>query len=167
MPRRAHVQAQYACVLDDDLTRRERSTTRWPVVPPHTSGCTHTSTSSLMRALDPRAPSLLPGWSIGHVLTHLARNADGMRNMIEGAVLGEERLMYPSAEHRDADIEAGSSRTATELVDDVRRCAWALESAWSPPRRPVVGRRRDLTHRPLPDQHGPVAAMARGRGPPR
>ena len=25
-----------------------------------------------------RSPFLLPGWSVGHVLTHLARNADGM-----------------------------------------------------------------------------------------
>lgn len=82
-------------------------------------------------ALDPGEPSLLPGWSIGHVLTHLARNADALRSMIEGAVLGEERLMYSSPAHRDADIEAGSSRAADELVDDVRRCAWALESAWS------------------------------------
>ena len=32
-----------------------------------------------------RRPSLLPGWTVGHVLTHLARNADGVRGMIEGA----------------------------------------------------------------------------------
>lgn len=27
-------------------------------------------------AADMRGPSLLPGWSVGHVLTHVARNAD-------------------------------------------------------------------------------------------
>ncbi|MEV7393377.1 maleylpyruvate isomerase N-terminal domain-containing protein, partial [Streptomyces sp. NPDC091215] len=31
---------------------------------------------------DVRAPSLLPGWSRGHVLTHVARNADGGRNLL-------------------------------------------------------------------------------------
>ena len=29
---------------------------------------------------DVRAPSLLPGWSRGHVITHVARNADGLPN---------------------------------------------------------------------------------------
>ena len=29
-----------------------------------------------------REPSLLPGWSRGHVLTHLARNADAMVNLL-------------------------------------------------------------------------------------
>ena len=27
---------------------------------------------------DVRAPSLLPGWSVGHVLNHIARNADSV-----------------------------------------------------------------------------------------
>ena len=27
---------------------------------------------------DLRVPSMLPGWTRGHVLAHLARNADGM-----------------------------------------------------------------------------------------
>jgi maleylpyruvate isomerase len=27
---------------------------------------------------DVRAPSLLPGWTRGHVLSHIARNADGI-----------------------------------------------------------------------------------------
>ena len=29
--------------------------------------------------------SLLPDWTVGHVLTHLARNADAMAGMIEGS----------------------------------------------------------------------------------
>jgi hypothetical protein len=42
-----------------------------------------TATDSLVDGIgrltdaDARGPSLLPGWTRGHVLTHLARNADG------------------------------------------------------------------------------------------
>lgn len=82
-------------------------------------------------AVDPLAPSLLPGWTIGHVLTHLARNADGFRNMIEGAALGEVRSMYVSQEARDGDIEAGAARPLDALLNDVRTSAWALESSWA------------------------------------
>ena len=35
-----------------------------------------------------REPSLLPGWSRGHLLTHLARNADGLRNLLVWARTG-------------------------------------------------------------------------------
>lgn len=79
---------------------------------------------------DPAAPSRLPGWTVGHVLTHLARNADGMRAMAEGSAVGEARAMYPSAEARSAAIEAGAARGAAELVEDVRSAAAALGAAW-------------------------------------
>lgn len=64
-------------------------------------------------------PSLLPGWTRGHVFTHLARNADALRNLIHWARTGEETPMYPGREQRDADIEAGAGRTAAELRADV------------------------------------------------
>lgn len=80
---------------------------------------------------DPSMASLLPDWSIGHVLTHLARNADGFRTMIEGASNREVRPMYETALTRNADIEAGASRSLTAIVTDVRRSIWALESAWA------------------------------------
>ena len=66
-----------------------------------------------------REPSLLPGWSRGHVLTHLARNADAMVNLLTWARTGDETPMYPSREQRTADIEAGSGRSASDLVVDV------------------------------------------------
>ena len=78
-----------------------------------------------------RGLSRLPGWSRGHVLTHLARNADGIRNMVEGAIVGEERAMYPGgADRRAADIDAGAHRPASELVDDFTRASAALSDAW-------------------------------------
>ncbi|MGD9995293.1 MAG: maleylpyruvate isomerase N-terminal domain-containing protein [Ilumatobacteraceae bacterium] len=80
---------------------------------------------------DARRPSLLPGWSVGHVVTHLARNADSFVVVFAGAERGEVVPQYPSAEARNSDIEAGASRPAHELVDDLRRAIWRLESAWA------------------------------------
>jgi maleylpyruvate isomerase len=78
-----------------------------------------------------RGSSRLPGWSRGHVLTHLARNADGIRNMVEGAIVDEEREMYPGgAGKRAADIDAGADRSAGELVADFAATSAALADAW-------------------------------------
>jgi maleylpyruvate isomerase len=81
-----------------------------------------------------REPSLLPGWTRGHVLTHLARNADGLRNLLTWARTGIETPMYPSAQAREADIEAGAGRTAAELAADVVQsaAAFAAEAASMP-----------------------------------
>ena len=68
-----------------------------------------------------REPSLLPHWSRGHVLTHLARNADGLSNLLTWAQSGVETPQYPSAEDRDARIEEGSGRPAAEIVADLSR----------------------------------------------
>jgi maleylpyruvate isomerase len=57
-----------------------------------------------------RGPSLLPGWSRGHVVTHLARNADALVNLLTWAKTGVEHPMYLSRADRDADIEEGSRR---------------------------------------------------------
>jgi len=54
-------------------------------------------------------PSRLPGWTRGHVLTHIARNADGLANLAHWARTGEETPMYPG-DSRDRDIEAGAGR---------------------------------------------------------
>jgi maleylpyruvate isomerase len=67
---------------------------------------------------DVRAPSLLPGWTRGHVISHLARNADALANVLHGAQLGEVRAQYPSDEERDAAIDAGAGRSAAELRED-------------------------------------------------
>ena len=76
-------------------------------------------------------PSLLPGWTVGHVLTHLARNADSHRLVLEAAARGEAAERYPGGrEQRRGDIEAGAGRPAAALVEDVRRSIWQLEAAW-------------------------------------
>jgi maleylpyruvate isomerase len=73
-----------------------------------------------------RDPSLLPGWSRGHVLTHVARSGDGLVNLLAWAETGVETPQYPSAEARAADIEAGAGRSADELVADVANSAKAF-----------------------------------------
>ena len=43
-----------------------------------------------------REPSRLPGWSRGHVVTHLARNADALNRFAVGVITGEPAPeMYP------------------------------------------------------------------------
>jgi maleylpyruvate isomerase len=77
---------------------------------------------------DVRAPSLLPGWSRGHVLTHLARNADGIAHSLAAALRGELLPTYPRGRSaRDADIEAGSGRPVMALLTDVRESADRLD----------------------------------------
>jgi maleylpyruvate isomerase len=78
-----------------------------------------------------RQPSLLPGWSVGHVVTHIARNAEGHLRMFEAAIRGEVGEMYPGGrEQRTGDIEAGAGRPAAELASDVAATAGQIEAAW-------------------------------------
>lgn len=72
---------------------------------------------------DARAPSLLPGWTRGHVLTHLARNADGGRRLLTWARTGVETAEYASVAARDEEIERGAGRGADALLADVRESA--------------------------------------------
>ena len=78
-----------------------------------------------------RAPSRLDGWTVGHVLTHIARNADSFTRLCAAARRGEVAVQYPGgAEQRRADIEAGATRSAEELRRDVLEADAALEAAW-------------------------------------
>jgi maleylpyruvate isomerase len=79
-----------------------------------------------------RRPSRLPGWTVGHVLTHLARNADGHARRLEGALRGKEVARYPGGQsQRNKEIEAGAVRSARDLADDVAASAERLEDVWS------------------------------------
>jgi len=104
-----------------------------------------------------RAPSLLPGWSRGHLLTHIARNADALRGLLAGASSGREVPMYASPAARDADIHDGAWRPATELVADVDESADRLRdeaaalgetSAWNTVQQWRRGRRRPASDVP-------------------
>jgi maleylpyruvate isomerase len=74
-----------------------------------------------------RAPSALPGWSRAHVLAHVARNADGVLNLLTWANTGVETPMYASDEARDEDIEAGVRRGAADILADFVASAGRFE----------------------------------------
>jgi maleylpyruvate isomerase len=92
------------------------------------------ATATVLSDAQAREPSLLPGWSRGHVLTHIARNADGMVNLLHWARTGTQTPMYTSVQGRAADIEAGAGRPAAGLAADVRDSAagFAAEAASMP-----------------------------------
>jgi maleylpyruvate isomerase len=78
-----------------------------------------------------RAPSLLPGWTVGHVLTHVARNADSHRRRAQAAAHGEIVEQYAGGyAGRAAEIDRGADKPAPELVEDVRASAESLDAAW-------------------------------------
>jgi maleylpyruvate isomerase len=78
---------------------------------------------------DVRGPSLLPGWTRGHVLAHLARNAEGGTRLLNGARTANPGYEYRSVAARAAAIEEGAGRSAADLVADVRQTAQALAAA--------------------------------------
>jgi maleylpyruvate isomerase len=81
---------------------------------------------------DVATPSLCDGWTRGHVLTHLARNADGIADTIAGALRGEIVERYPGGDQaRNAAIEAGAGRPFATLVADVRDSADRLDRVFA------------------------------------
>ncbi len=97
-----------------------------------------------------RGQSLLPGWTRGHVITHLARNADALVNLLTWARTGVEHQAYASRADRDADIEEGSRRILQVIKADLDSACQRFEAAcremsahsWrsevSPPRGGVI-----------------------------
>ncbi|KJS55909.1 hypothetical protein VM98_10575 [Streptomyces rubellomurinus subsp. indigoferus] len=74
-------------------------------------------------AMEPDAvaePSALPGWTRGHVLAHLARNADSLVNLLDGARTGTDIPQYASNEVRDQDIERDAPRPLDVHLADLR-----------------------------------------------
>ena len=101
---------------------------------------------------DMRVPSRLPGWTVGHVLTHVARNADSHTRRAEAASAGEIVDQYDGGSAgRAVAIEAGSLRSAAEIIEDVRGSARAIEEAWRTlPAGAWTNRSRDVNGRERP-----------------
>jgi maleylpyruvate isomerase len=79
-----------------------------------------------------RQPSSLPGWTRGHVLTHVARSGEGDALTVEGASRGEVLEKYPGgAEQRTRDIESGARRGLDALRADLIATQARLTEAWS------------------------------------
>src|SRR5580693_2606187 len=66
-----------------------------------------------------RAASGLPGWTRGHLLAHIARNADSLRNLLIWARTGVETPQYATPDEREEGIAAGADRPAAEQAADV------------------------------------------------
>lgn len=73
----------------------------------------------------------LPGWTVGHVLTHVAHNADSHRRRAEAAVTGDVIDRYPGGpKGRAADIGAGprlpegAVLPSRGALDDREELAW-------------------------------------------
>ncbi|WP_041939993.1 MULTISPECIES: maleylpyruvate isomerase family mycothiol-dependent enzyme [Frankia] len=109
-----------------------------PSVVPHDrlAGCAaaHRRLLDLVERVDDevlRRPSGLPGWTVAHLLTHLARNAEGHSGMVEAAAGGDVRDQYPGGqEQRDGDIAAGRDLPATTVRAEVAAAVARLERAW-------------------------------------
>jgi maleylpyruvate isomerase len=79
-----------------------------------------------------RRPSRLPDWSVGHVLTHLARNADSVVRRLAAATEGHLVTQYEGgAEGRAADIDTGSGRPSEELLADLEKACTDLDEQLS------------------------------------
>jgi len=104
---------------------------RHDVTPDHVA----TETDRLLATVDRLSdadlagPSLCEGWSRGHVLAHLARNADALTRVVSVATTGVADTMYDSPEARDADIDAGAGRPVAAQADDLRASAARLADA--------------------------------------
>ncbi|WUW24760.1 maleylpyruvate isomerase family mycothiol-dependent enzyme [Streptomyces sp. NBC_01463] len=72
-------------------------------------------------------PSRLPGWSRGHVVAHLSRNADALVNVLQG------RPMYADSETRDRDIERDAPRPRAEQLADLGASADRFVAAAAAP----------------------------------
>ncbi|GHC64357.1 maleylpyruvate isomerase family mycothiol-dependent enzyme [Streptomyces flavofungini] len=72
-------------------------------------------------------PSRLPGWTRGHVLAHVARNADALVNVLAG------RPMYVSGDARDADIERDAPRPLDVQLADLRASAARFQEEGAAP----------------------------------
>ena len=95
------------------------------------------ATATALSDAQAREPSLLPGWSRGHVLSHLARNADALVNLLTWARTGTEARMYASPTERTDGIEAGAGRALPEQLADLTAAGerFAAAAAAVPPAR--------------------------------
>ncbi|GII01821.1 maleylpyruvate isomerase family mycothiol-dependent enzyme [Planobispora takensis] len=81
---------------------------------------------------DVRAPSALPDWSRGHVITHLEQNTAAFTRQAEYARRGELIDVYDGgAAGRAAAIEREAGRGAQELRTALARAHAALAEAWA------------------------------------
>jgi maleylpyruvate isomerase len=82
-------------------------------------------------------PSALEGWTRGHVLSHIAGVGGAMLRQALAAARGEVVPVYASQDARNAEIEAGSGRTAAEHLAVLEGLRDGMARAWPEPGSPL------------------------------
>jgi maleylpyruvate isomerase len=93
-------------------------------------------------------PSNLDGWTVGHLVAHVAYNAKAIQRLLRWAATGIETPMYSSTAARNEEIEQGSRLPAAELkafchssAEDLDRAITTLSpTAWHVEVRTAQGR---------------------------
>ncbi|MEV0977746.1 maleylpyruvate isomerase family mycothiol-dependent enzyme [Streptomyces sp. NPDC049915] len=135
------------------------------------------ATAAALSDEEVRAPSLLPGWTRAHVLTHLARSADSRSRLLTSARTGIDLPQYADEAQREREIEEGAGRSAAVLLNDMDTAlhrfltavadhphdAWDVPVRWLGgglrPVRGTVGsmlREVEVHHTDLATGHGPA-----------
>jgi maleylpyruvate isomerase len=94
------------------------------------------------------APCSLEGWSRRHLVSHLARNADALGNLLDWARTGVETPMYASAGERAARIDEDARRRPDVIRADALAASARLvaavaalpDAAWDAPVRTARNR---------------------------
>lgn len=122
---------------------------------------------------DLRAPSTLPGWSVGNLVAHVAANGEALLNLVTWARTGVETPMYASPEERAHGIARGDTLTAAEATAWLERSTAALtegfdsltEDQWSAEVVTAQGRTVPATELPyLRSREGLIHAVDLDRG---
>ncbi|WP_045876879.1 maleylpyruvate isomerase family mycothiol-dependent enzyme [Pseudofrankia sp. DC12] len=91
----------------------------------------HRRLLALAAALDDATvarPSLLPGWTVGHLLHHLTVDAHGHTNVVQAACAGAAPV--PLRDTGPTGPDAGAASAAERLHADLAAAIAGLERAW-------------------------------------
>ena len=79
-----------------------------------------------------RRPSLLPDWTVGHVVAHLARNADSVTRRLSAAAEGRLVPQYEGGrDGRAREIDESAERPPADLLEDLHTADAALEAVFA------------------------------------
>jgi maleylpyruvate isomerase len=119
--------------------------------PTPTADALRTASQRLVRTVDSlpddawRRPSLLPDWTVAHVVAHLALNAEGLAGVLVGVVEGEPTTTYRSQEDRDADIAKLGAASPDEIRDRLMASVTQLAAAMAALPEELAGTRIERT----------------------
>ncbi len=78
-----------------------------------------------------RSPSSLDGWTVGHVIAHLAMNARAFTTVAKAALTGTPAYMYESVEARNSEIERYAPSSPAEIAMLINSELSEMEQAWA------------------------------------